>query len=179
MDKLDNFLAQALQLGNEGYSFWTEYLPMIKIFSAIFSLVCLGAIIYLVLRMNLLRDIKKKVVETYSWSDVSEQRVIKAWKEIEERIKTGKEAELKLAIIEADRVLDEVLKVAGYKGETMAERMEQVTPAQLANIEKVWRAHKIRNRIVHESDYKISQQEVLEVLDAYKKAFQEFGLIRE
>jgi len=176
---LNNLLAKTLEMGEKNFQMFLDYLPIIKVVAGIFSVICLIAIIYLISKINLFWETVGRIKENYSFSDLSEKRVLKAWKEIEEKMKGGRKTEMKLAIIEADRVLDEVLKVAGYKGETIAERMEKVTPAQLTNIDKVWRAHKIRNRIVHESEFNISEQEVEEVIKTYKKAFQEFGLIRE
>ena len=32
------------------------------------------------------------------------------------------------------------LKLAGYQGQTMADRLKQLTPAQLTNIQDVWEA---------------------------------------
>ncbi|MFA5173470.1 MAG: hypothetical protein WC435_03690 [Candidatus Paceibacterota bacterium] len=156
-----------------------RYFPLIKTVAAIFSLFCLLIIIYIIVKLNLFRKVAKDLKETYSFSDVSEKRVLKAWAQIEKRIKMKGEAEVKMAVIECDRILDEVLKAAGYKGETMAERLEQVTSAQLANVEKIWKAHKIRNRIVHEESFSLSLEEVEGIVREYKKAFQEFGLLRE
>ena len=161
------------------FIFWEKYFPLVKTVSAIFSLIFLAIIIYIVLRLNLFRKTAIRLIEKYTLNDVSERRVIKAWKQIEKRMMSKKEAEIKLAIIECDRVMDEILKVAGYRGETMAERLKKVNSAQLANIEEIWRAHKVRNRIVHEESFNLSQQTAENLVNEYKKAFQEFGLLRE
>jgi hypothetical protein len=93
------------------------------------------------------------------------------------RIQTGDEANLKLALIEADKILDEILKIAGFRGSTMAERLQNLTPAQIPNINKLWLAHKVRNRIVHEPDFALPREEVFEHIDEYYKAFKGFGLL--
>jgi predicted CopG family antitoxin len=174
-----SFLFKGEALVKSQIFFLEKYFPLIKIAAGVFSFFCFSIIIYIVIKLNLFRKVAEDLKETYSFSDVSEKRVLKAWAQIEKRIKIKGEAEAKLAIIECDRILDEVLKAAGYKGETMAERLEQVTSAQLANIEKIWKAHKIRNRIVHEEGFSMSLEEVEGIVREYKKAFQEFGLLRE
>jgi len=112
-------------------------------------------------------------------STVDNKRVLRAWAKIMERMKTGQEAEMRLAIIEADQILDEILKVSGYIGKTMADRSGQLSSVNLSNIEMVWRAHKVRNRLVHEADYSISRVEVEEYIKVYEKAFREFKLLHD
>jgi hypothetical protein len=68
----------------------------------------------------------------------------KLWEEIE-----GMEP--KMAIIEADKVVDVVLKKAGVPGETMAERLRKVQKhVQRSIYSGMWDAHKVRNQLVHE-----------------------------
>lgn len=174
-----SFLDKGEALVIKQINFLGDYFPLIKIAAAIFSSVCFLMIVYIIVKLNLFRKVADSLKEKYVFSDVSEKRMIKAWAEVKKRIATGREAEMKLAIIECDRMLDEVLKAGGYKGETMAERLEKVTGAQLANIEKIWRAHKIRNRIVHEEGFSLKAEEVEEMINEYRKAFQEFGLLRD
>jgi len=68
----------------------------------------------------------------------------KLWEEIEAM-------EPKMAVIEADKVVDVVLKRAGVPGETMAERLRKVQKqVQRPIYSGMWEAHKMRNRLVHE-----------------------------
>jgi hypothetical protein len=58
-----------------------------------------------------------------------------------------------LAIIDADKLVDNVLKKANVRGESMGERLravEKLVPRNVYN--DMWEAHKIRNRLVHEID---------------------------
>ncbi|OGM91421.1 hypothetical protein A2999_02995 [Candidatus Wolfebacteria bacterium RIFCSPLOWO2_01_FULL_38_11] len=59
----------------------------------------------------------------------------------------------------------------------MAERLKKINFKQLSNIEEIWQAHKIRNRIVHEPDFHIARGEAWMIIEMYKKAFKELGLI--
>jgi len=110
-------------------------------------------------------------------TNLSKRRSVKAWKQIKKRFDIGDDSNLKLAIIEADKILDELLKISGYQGETMADRLKQLTTAQLSNINEIWGVHKLRNSIVHEPNFQISRGEAWNAIEIYKKAFKEFGLI--
>jgi len=59
--------------------------------------------------------------------------------------------ESKLAVIEADKLADMILKKAGVKGESMAERLRGVEKLIDRSVyQRMWEAHKVRNELVHE-----------------------------
>lgn len=141
------------------------------------SLVFLWLIIYFLLRAQFLKGKKISFFDVIGKADISRRRSVKAWKQVLKRMDANDEANLKLAIIEADKILDEVLKIAGYKGENMSDRLKQINSAQISNIEEIWQAHKIRNRIVHEPDFHIPRGEAWMLIEIYKKSLQELGLL--
>lgn len=82
----------------------------------------------------------------------------------------------KLAIIEADIILDDILKRRGYAGASLGERLKSISPQHLASIEDAWEAHKIRNRIAHEgADFVLTKRTVDETITRYRRVFAEFG----
>lgn len=99
------------------------------------------------------------------------------WGEILARLKSQDEANLKLAVIEADKLFDDFLQKIGYHGETMADKLKQINPAQISNLREVWQAHQIRNAIVHDTDFKISNNQAEFAIDAYQKTFEEFEVL--
>jgi hypothetical protein len=48
--------------------------------------------------------------------------------------------------------------------------LQKVTAGTLPNVEEVWEAHKIRNNIVHDPDYRLSLDEAKRALEIYEKA---------
>lgn len=83
----------------------------------------------------------------------------------------------KLAIIEADIVLDDLLKQRGYVGNSLGERLKSIPPSQLASLNDAWEAHKVRNRIAHEgADFILTKRIAEETVSRYRKVFNEFGL---
>lgn len=101
------------------------------------------------------------------------KRLDKIWAKIAKRLETGSESEYKLAIIEADALLNEVLERTGLKGETLGERLKQLTVKILPNIEDAWEAHKMRNNIVHDPDYRFNLDQARKTLAIYEKSLQD------
>ncbi len=83
----------------------------------------------------------------------------------------------KLAIIEADIILDDILKKRGYAGNSLGERLRSISPGQLGSLDDAWEAHKIRNRIAHDgADFVLTQRLAEETINRYRRVFTEFGV---
>lgn len=83
----------------------------------------------------------------------------------------------KLAIIEADIILDDILKQRGYAGNSLGERLKSVSPQQLSTLNDAWEAHKIRNRIAHDgADFVLTHRLAHETIARYQRVFAEFGV---
>ena len=98
------------------------------------------------------------------------------WMAIETRLKRDDEANHTLCILEADKLLDAALKDRGMVGKTMAERMKQCQ-GRWTNGNGVWAAHKLRNRIVHETDVHLGYERTRQAIIAYKQALKDVGAI--
>ena len=82
-----------------------------------------------------------------------------------------------MALIEADNIFDDLLKQMGLPGESMADRLKYLNAAQVSNIEEIWQAHKLRNQLVHGSEYPIARSEIEFGVRAYEKALRELEFI--
>lgn len=110
--------------------------------------------------------IHKKDVKNMRWEDVLKHS-------------TGATSnDWKLAIIEADILLGELLDKLGYAGASIGEKLKSASPAAFTTINQAWRAHGVRNRIAHESGtFVLSQKEAQETIAQYKMVFDEFKFI--
>ncbi|MCA9348861.1 hypothetical protein KC878_01815 [Candidatus Saccharibacteria bacterium] len=81
-----------------------------------------------------------------------------------------------IAIIEADKLLDKALKELRFKGATMAERMVSAKKV-FSKRDHVWLAHKLRNKIAHETDTKVNKRQTQIALGAYHRALKDLGAI--
>ncbi len=106
------------------------------------------------------------------------QKTNQKWKNILGLIDSENTNDWRLAIIEADALLDDMLKKIGYEGETMGERLKEVNRSEFKSIDSAWQAHRIRNAIAHEgSDFKMTKREAVRVIGLYEEVFKEFYLI--
>jgi hypothetical protein len=82
-----------------------------------------------------------------------------------------------LAIINADKLVDEALKKQRYKGRTMGERLV-AAQRDLSSNDTIWYGHKLRNKLVHE-DYNIqSQKDVKAALLGFLQALRDLGAMK-
>jgi len=101
----------------------------------------------------------------------------KRWSKILRRVKTDTPSEVKLAIIEADRILEDVLERMGYSGKSTGERLERLSTDYVSNIDQLWEAHRLRNNIVHDPNYRLSFSQSKKAITAYGQAFKELEVI--
>ncbi len=87
-------------------------------------------------------------------------------------------AEWRLAIIEADIMLDQLLTDLEYQGEGVGEKLKAVDPTDMLTLESAWEAHKVRNRIAHSGqDFELSERETRRVIGLFEEVFREFGVV--
>ncbi|HMB25935.1 MAG TPA: hypothetical protein VKP03_00805 [Patescibacteria group bacterium] len=101
--------------------------------------------------------------------DLDRQFIQKRWKKIQELMSFGKQMNYKLAVIEADKLLDEALKSLHFSGKTMAERLN-LASYKYPKLKRVWWAHKVRNKVVHDVRYELKYNETKKVLGLFKSA---------
>lgn len=99
------------------------------------------------------------------------------WQEIITHIGSTREAEWKYAVIEADKLVDDALQAAGYSGETMGERLMNIENGQIQTINGLWDAHKIRNRLVHDTNYFLRYAEAKRATQLYEETLKELGAL--
>jgi hypothetical protein len=99
-----------------------------------------------------------------------------AWLKLENSLDRGNPITYQMAILSADKLLDQALRDSGVSGGTMGERLKSAK-TRFTNINDVWFAHKIRNRIAHESDVNLNFVTTKRALFIFKKALKELGAI--
>jgi len=82
-----------------------------------------------------------------------------------------------LAIIEADKLADDALKTMGLTGEHMADRLQKLRVEDYPTLDRLWRAHRVRNELVHTPDFGIDAGDAEDVLKVYEKFLKELGAL--
>lgn len=81
-----------------------------------------------------------------------------------------------LAVIDADKLLDDALKRSKYKGKTMGERLV-AAQRDIKNNDDVWYGHKLRNRLVHDNIVKLKERDVKDALLGIRAALKDLGAL--
>lgn len=98
------------------------------------------------------------------------------WMQIEQQLTRSNMDSLPLAILNADKLLDQALRERGISGNSMADRMKNFQKSW-SNANAVWGAHKLRNRIAHDADVHVDYESARRALSSFKQALKDTGAI--
>lgn len=161
-------------------SLWSGFLASsfffyFKLFAGIITVILLIADILLISK-RIQGDVKIAVYGAKVPS-LKKSVYVKKWESIKNRIEEGSVSSAKMAIIEADKMLGEVLEKVGYKGKDTAEKIAAVKPGQLIGIEEVSASHEVFKNIVQNHAFEMEHEELHRVLAAYEKVFRGLELL--
>ncbi|MCH7828403.1 hypothetical protein IH982_00830 [Patescibacteria group bacterium] len=117
------------------------------------------------------------LTEFFTFRPYGLRRVVGKWQKIQRRLETANEAEYKLAIIEADGMLNDILLRMNFRGETLGDRLKTLTTSIIPNLDDIWKAHQTRNNVVHDPDYRLTLEEAQRTLEIYQTTFTNLDLI--
>ena len=95
---------------------------------------------------------------------------------LENKLKEDSPATWTVVIIEGDKLLDKAMIEMGVPGKTMGDRLKR-SGDKFEHLNSVWRVHKIRNAIAHESGFEVSYKQASNALAIYKQALKNLGAI--
>lgn len=146
--------------------------------SYVLTLALIAFLVYVTIQM---RDMAKEDEERFATMEpkTAKKAVGQArWLHVEELMSGLQESDWRQAIIEADIMLDDILRGRGYEGAGLADRLKQVNASLLPSLDGVWDAHRIRNRIAHEgSAFKLEERIAHRTIQSYRRAFVELGVL--
>jgi hypothetical protein len=146
---------------------------------AVLAIVFFAGIIWIGLRTG---DIHHKIRDQYAPIPVLEveaKGIMVQWQIVLDHINSENPAEWKLAILEADNMLDEILEDQGYLGETVADKLKEMSPLRVASYDDLWDAHKVRNQIAHGGaiDMELSKKTARDTVTKFGRGFKDLGYL--
>jgi len=107
----------------------------------------------------------------YSWTrhklkGEAKRNVLEQWARLQG------EKELPRKLLGADAVLDVALAALGYRG-TLGDKLKRAG-SFIPDVNAVWKAHKIRNRIAHEANVNINERQLEEAIAALERTIHHF-----
>lgn len=163
-------------------AFFINLLSSAQAVSVFVSLLFIMGIIYAKFKMGQVARASKLQAKVKA---VEEKRVVtrqnaenKKWNKVLEHVSSDNASDWRLAILEADILLGELLTKMGYKGEGIGEQLKSVEPSDLHSIDEAWEAHKVRNAIAHQgAEFPLSQREAKRVIGLFETVFRELFYI--
>lgn len=166
------------------HAFWLSLVSVLKPILEIVAVVFSGLAIWgIVVSYGKLMKIVKEEKEVYGVKSPVEMEIIPAmknerWERVISHINSANSADWRLAIIEADVMLDDLLKTLGYHGESLGERLRAVEKSDMLTLDNAWEAHRVRNQVAHQgADYPLSEREAKRAVALYESVFKEFKII--
>lgn len=155
------------------YGWWQVY----SVFALLLSALFLYGIIYSRIKLGELSHVwhgqLHQAEEEYKRLYVKHEAHGK-FEVIEQHAASDNPNDWRLAIIEADIVLEALLEEHGHHGVTIGDRLKNLNGDTLRTLNDAWEAHKVRNEIAHRGgDFILTRKIVNETLARYRRVFDE------
>jgi hypothetical protein len=197
---LDNKFFNPEYLFNQGFNFFknlwlfvsspemVNFERTILFFLAVFFLTI---ICYTLVRMFEIRAKEKKhlhhEIEEYAQNKAEYEKRLREevggsknerWSKTLNYLFSQHASDWKLAIIEADSMLEELLGTLGFKGDNLGDKLKSANQESFPNLSTAWEIHTVRNRIAHEGlAFELSHHEAKRIIALYEKIFHGYGFI--
>lgn len=138
-------------------------------------LILVAAIMMLAVMESKGRSVPDKPSKGHRAKPIDKELVQQRWATIMQMSETGGNG-LKNAIVEADKLLDHVMKQKGYAGATMADRLRHAE-SRFSKINSVWSAHKLRNSLAHEVGFDLVASQAKGALKDFERGLRDLGAL--
>jgi hypothetical protein len=99
------------------------------------------------------------------------------WKNILKKFHGGSPEAMRITIIEADALADEALKQMNLKGDTMADRLGRLDQDDVPSLNRIWKAHRLRNDIVHRAGFSFPPEDAQAALNDIEAFLKDIGAL--
>jgi hypothetical protein len=157
----------------------TTFFFVIKALLGIYMAVLLADIILLLIQRgvtNVFREGFTVGMNVPAELTVRKKKTRLRWEALKKHLDSQEEKEFKIAIIEADEMIGDLVKRMGYQGENLGEIFQNVPETQIESIAKVKKAHETKNRIIHDENFSVSLELAKETLGYYEEFLDEFEI---
>jgi len=177
-DSFENFLEVFIQGLLTFYN--SPFFLLIKILLGIYTIILLVDVILLIIQRNAVSNVREGFTIGMNIPPeltTNKKKLKTKWLKIKGRLESQNESEYKVAIIEADDLIGDLIKRLKFAGETTGERLDNIPPGQLDHVSDLQAAHQTRNRIIHEENFQFSHEEAQKTLELYEKFLDYFEVL--
>ena len=177
-DYVQIFFRELTRIRSFAAIFLSPALPWIELAAFIISVIFVVMIIYSLAKSKRLMYEADEIWDTlFAGATLLRRRTMRGWKDILKKIKSPDPAEWRAAVFEADKILGHVLRLSGYKGANVEERLAAVPAGEIEHIDDLKRAHTARERLAEDPGKELSREEAFEIMRIYRDGFKELELI--
>ena len=113
----------------------------------------------------------------HSFRDFGEKKWTKRWKKIKRKLKKSTSSpQLKLALIEGYKMLDDVLKRMGLGEGKIEDRLQKATVKEIANLEELKKASRICGEVARNPEHSLPKEEAENILETIERTFRNIRL---
>ena len=186
-NKILDFFRSIFGFGSDSGGYSISFFQVLVFLAAIFFMFIIS---YCFIRILEIREEEKKrlnhQIEEYAHHQAEKEKVSdpagnfrnERWEHVLQYLASPSESDWKLAILEADSMLEDLTDQLELEGENLGDRLKAADVAKFKTLDNAWEAHLVRNRIAHDgSQFEITQHEANRIITLYENVFREFGHI--
>ena len=118
------------------------------------------------------------IVTTEEVALIKKSETNEKWEKVINYMNSNNPSDWRLAIMEADVMLEELLRTLGLHGDSVGEMLKSADQNEFSTLNDAWEAHKVRNAIAHAgTGFDLNERETKRVIALFEKVFQEFGIV--
>lgn len=182
---IEYFFSKIVEIGTPIFDFFTNpnTWSTIGIISMLLSIIFIIIILFSLVRMIEIQLFdKEEIAHEIEKASLRQKEIDRntnpRWHYVQTLVESPNESDWRVAIIEADSMLEESLKEKGLSGNTVSELLEAAKESGYRSIQDAWDAHLVRNQIAHEgSDFALSQIEGRRAIKMFQNFFEEIRII--
>ncbi len=156
--------------------FHSPFFSVLKFFAAVYVTVLIVSIIILLFLINARDEMRKSKRGAKVHTHVEVKR---KWRRIMSRLKKSDPQYYKVAILEADQMIERLLDKIGYKKPTMAEKISLLERQMIDSAAQLREAHEVCAAIVSQRDFTLTREEAERTLAQYETFLRDMELFEK
>lgn len=177
---LFGFRVEDSDVGLGVYNTSQMWLSWFRLFVSIISILTIALIIYCLVRLWEIKKEEKDKQKALEVKIIEEESFTHnlRWATVLEHANSDNPTDWRLAILEADTMLESASQKLPVVGETLGERLRKIDKGDLRTLDSAWEAHKIRNKIAHDGlEFEITKRDTLKTISQFEEVLRELGAI--
>lgn len=170
------------QINSIGGANFSGFVLFLKIISGLTSASFIIGSIYSYLGLKKVQENENiKRMQHFSLGDNQTTRknlIQERWQSIVTMFQSSDSTAWRMAIIDADAMMEDLVDSIGFKGENFGEKLKQMQQSRVPWIQSAWDVHLLRNKLAHEgSRYPLNNREAYQAFKVYESIFQNTGYL--